>query len=228
MYESLVYTNDKCIGCNKCIRACESTGACIAVEEDGYVRIDVDPVRCVACGGCIDACEHGAREFRDDTERFFEDLKKGEKISLLVAPAFKANYIDEYESVLGGLKKLGVNRIINVSFGADITTWGYLNYVEKYHFTGGISQPCPAVVGYIERHLPELLPKLFPVQSPLMCAAIYAKKEMGITDKLADIVGGVNDRTHNLAAAAEEITASSDSILSIANQVKDSLKSLTE
>lgn len=187
MYESLVYTNDKCIGCNKCIRACESTGACIAVEEDGYVRIDVDPVRCVACGGCIDACEHGAREFRDDTERFFEDLKKGEKISLLVAPAFKANYIDEYESVLGGLKKLGVNRIINVSFGADITTWGYLNYVEKYHFTGGISQPCPAVVGYIERHLPELLPKLFPVQSPLMCAAIYAKKEMGITDKLAFI-----------------------------------------
>lgn len=187
MYENLVFTNDKCIGCNKCIRACESTGACIAVEKDGRARIDVDPVRCIACGGCIDACEHGAREFNDDTERFFEDLKRGEKISLLVAPAFKANYMDEYESVLGGLKKLGVNRIISVSFGADITTWGYLNYVEKYHFTGGISQPCPAVVGYIERYLPELLPKLFPVQSPMMCAAIYAKKEMGITDKLAFI-----------------------------------------
>lgn len=147
----------------------------------------MDPVRCIACGGCIDACEHGAREFNDDTERFFEDLRRGEKISLLVAPAFKANYMEEYESVLGGLKKLGVNRIISVSFGADITTWGYLNYVEKYHFTGGISQPCPAVVGYIERYLPELLPKLFPVQSPMMCAAIYAKKEMGITDKLAFI-----------------------------------------
>lgn len=187
MPEILVYTNDNCIGCNKCIRACESIGACIAVVKDGYARIDVDPVRCVACGGCIDACEHGAREFMDDTERFFEDLRRGEKISLLVAPAFKANYIDEYESVLGGLKKLGVNRIISVSFGADITTWGYLNYIEKYHFTGGISQPCPAVVGYIERYLPELLDKLFPVQSPMMCAAIYAKKEMGITDKLAFI-----------------------------------------
>lgn len=174
MSEILVYTNDNCIGCNKCIRACESIGACIAVVKDGYARIDVDPVRCVACGGCIEACEHGAREFMDDTERFFEDLRRGEKISLLVAPAFKANYIDEYESVLGGLKKLGVNRIISVSFGADITTWGYLNYIEKYHFTGGISQPCPAVVGYIERYLPELLDKLFPVQSPMMCAAIYA------------------------------------------------------
>ncbi|MBP5198377.1 MAG: transcriptional regulator, partial [Lachnospiraceae bacterium] len=51
----------------------------------------------------------------------------------------------------------------------------------------GISQPCPAVVGYIERYLPEHLPKLFPVQSPLMCSGIYARKELGITEKLAFI-----------------------------------------
>ncbi|MDD6291352.1 MAG: [Fe-Fe] hydrogenase large subunit C-terminal domain-containing protein [Lachnospiraceae bacterium] len=184
----LVYVNDKCIGCNKCIRACSCIGACVAVEgKEGRAKIDVDPVKCIACGACIDACEHGAREFADDTERFFTDLARGERISILVAPAFKANYPEEYERVLGGLKSLGVNRIINVSFGADITTWGYLNYVKKYNFTGGISQPCPAIVGYIERYIPELIPKLFPVQSPMMCAAIYAKKELGITDRLAFI-----------------------------------------
>lgn len=184
---SLVFTNEKCIGCNKCISVCSCVGACVSHEVEGKNRIDVDPDRCVACGACFDVCEHGAREFRDDTERFFEDLKKGEKISILLAPAFKANYPKEYEAVLGGLKKLGVNRIISVSFGADITTWAYLNYVQKNNFLGGISQPCPAVVGYIERNIPELLPKLFPVQSPMMCTAIYAKKEMGITDKLAFI-----------------------------------------
>lgn len=185
--ESLVFTNDKCIGCNKCISVCSCTGACVSREVDGVNRIDVDGSKCVACGACFDVCEHGAREYRDDTERFFEDLRRGEPISILIAPAFKANYPKEYESVLGGLKKLGVNRMISVSFGADITTWGYLNYVKKHNFLGGISQPCPAVVGYIERNLPELLPKLFPVQSPMMCAAIYAKKEMGIRDKLAFI-----------------------------------------
>ncbi len=162
-------------------------GACISREVDGKNRIDVDEDRCVACGACFDVCEHEAREYNDDTEQFFADLAKGEKISLLVAPAFKANYSEEYESVLGGLKKLGVNRIISVSFGADITTWGYLNYITKYQFQGGISQPCPAVVGYIERYAPELLPKLFPVQSPMMCAAIYVRKEMGIQDKFAFI-----------------------------------------
>ena len=185
--KSIVYTNDHCIGCNKCIKVCSAIGACISKVENGKARIDVDGSKCVACGSCIDVCVHHAREFLDDTERFFEDLKNGEDISILLAPAFKANYPDEYESVIGGLKKLGVKRVISVSFGADITTWGYLNYIKNYNFLGGISQPCPAIVSYLERYIPELLPKLFPVQSPLMCAAIYARKEMGITDKFAFI-----------------------------------------
>lgn len=184
---SLVYTNDNCVGCNKCIRACSCLGANIHVEADGKSRIEVDGDKCVACGACFDVCKHNAREFHDDTQRFFEDLAAGQQISILIAPAFKANYPKEYERVLGGLRKAGVNRIISISFGADITTWGYLNYITKYNFTGGISQPCPAVVGYIEKYIPELIPKLFPVQSPMMCGAIYAKKYMGITDKLAFI-----------------------------------------
>lgn len=184
---ALIFTNEKCIGCNKCISACSCVGANISVIMDGKNRIEVDEKKCIACGACFDACEHNARDFEDDTEQFFADLKKGVKISVLLAPAFQANYPSQYESVLGGLKKAGVNHIISVSFGADITTWGYLNYVKKYNFKGGISQPCPAVVGYIERYLPELLPRLFPVHSPMMCAAIYAKKYMGISDRLAFI-----------------------------------------
>ncbi|MCR5607470.1 MAG: 4Fe-4S binding protein [Lachnospiraceae bacterium] len=188
LQNSLIYTNNNCIGCNKCIKYCSCMGACISsVKEDSVSRIEVDPVRCIACGACFDACEHNAREYNDDTERFFNDLKAGEGISVLLAPAFKANYPDEYERVLGGLKALGVNRFISVSFGADITTWGYINYIQKHNYLGGISQPCPAVVGYIEKYIPELLPKLFPVHSPMMCAAIYAKKEMHVTDKLAFI-----------------------------------------
>lgn len=186
--KGLILTNDNCVGCNKCIGVCSCMGATVAnYTSEGKNIILVDGDKCIACGACFDVCAHGAREYLDDTQEFFAALARGEKISLLLAPAFLANYPREYESVLGGLKKLGVNRIISVSFGADITTWGYLNYVQKNNFIGGISQPCPAVVAYIERYIPELIPKLFPVQSPMMCAAIYARKTMGITDKLAFI-----------------------------------------
>ncbi len=183
----LIATNDNCVGCNKCIKACSCMGANIAVEKDRNNVIEVHPERCIACGACIDACEHDAREYLDDVERFFADLKRGEKISVLIAPAFLANYPGQYEKYLGMLKALGVNRFISVSFGADITTWGYIKYITERNYYGSISQPCPAVVGYIERYLPELLPMLMPVQSPMMCAAIYAKKYMNVSDKLAFI-----------------------------------------
>lgn len=185
--QGLVYTNERCIGCNKCISVCPVITANRATDRGGKSFIEVMPENCIGCGACFDACEHGAREFYDDTEAFFDDLQKGEKISVLFAPAFAANYPKEYKNILGGLKKLGVNRFISVSFGADITTWAYINYITQNQFVGGISQPCPAVVNYIERYIPELLPRLMPVQSPVMCAAIYAKKYMNITDKLAFI-----------------------------------------
>lgn len=184
----LIFTNDNCIGCNKCISVCNCLAANVAeLISNNKNKIIVNSDKCIACGACINVCEHNAREYIDDTKVFFEDLKKGERISILIAPSFKANYPNEYENILGVLKELGVNKIIDVSFGADITTWAYINYINKYDFKGGISQPCPAIVSYIEKYVPDLIPKLFPVQSPMMCGAIYAKKYMGLSDKLAFI-----------------------------------------
>ena len=187
MANVLVYTKENCVGCNRCIGVCPSVGANISVNEDGKNIIKVDENRCIACGACFDVCEHDARAFLDDTERFFHDLQAGKKISLLLAPAFMANYENEYAKILGQLKAAGVNRIISTSFGADITTWAYIKYITDNSYFGGISQPCPAVVGYIEKYIPQLLPMLMPVHSPMMCSAIYAKKYMGITDDLAFI-----------------------------------------
>lgn len=183
----LVYTNEKCQGCNRCISVCPVLTANYSVQSEDGQRIEVHSENCIACGACFDVCEHNARDYYDDTEQFFRDLEQGEQISVLLAPAFQANYPEEYASILGGLKALGVNRIISVSFGADITTWGYINYISEHDLQGGISQPCPAVVNYIEHYAPDLLQKLMPIHSPLLCAAIYAKKYMHITDKLAFI-----------------------------------------
>lgn len=76
--EGLVRTNDNCVGCNKCIGVCSCMGAMVARQEpDGRNIIEVDGAKCVACGACFDACEHGAREYVDDTEAFFQALQRG-------------------------------------------------------------------------------------------------------------------------------------------------------
>ena len=104
------------------------------------------------------------------------DLKAGKRYSVIVAPAFIANYPKEYKKIYGYLKSLGVSHIYSVSFGADITTWAYISYLKKTGKTGLISQPCPAVVNYIEKYQPELLPMLVPLHSPMMAEAVYLKK----------------------------------------------------
>ncbi|MGN9134451.1 4Fe-4S dicluster domain-containing protein [Clostridium sp. HCP1S3_B4] len=110
--KNLIYTNDNCIGCNKCISVCPVIGANIVkMEQNNAQRVEVNGEKCITCGSCIDACLHNAREYVDDTTRFFEDLKKGEKISLLVAPSFLADYKDSYKEILGTLKDMGIKWI---------------------------------------------------------------------------------------------------------------------
>jgi len=139
---------------------------------------------CIQCGACFDNCHHGARNFEDDTEKFLADLREGKKLSVIVAPAFIANYPNEYKKIYGYLKSLGVAHIYSVSFGADITTWAYISYLKETGKQGLISQPCPAIINYIEKYQPELIPMLVPLHSPMMAEAVYLKKYKNATEDL--------------------------------------------
>lgn len=176
----MVFTNEKCVGCNKCIRSCPVLTANVA--EEG--KINIDEEKCIQCGACFDNCMHEARDFDDDTAKFLSDLRSGKKFSVIVAPAFIANYPKEYKKIYGYLKSLGVSHIYSVSFGADITTWAYISYLKETGKTGLISQPCPAIVNYIEKYQPELIPMLVPLHSPMMAEAVYLKKYKNVKEDL--------------------------------------------
>ncbi len=181
----IVYTvGEKCVGCNKCIRVCPVDGANISRVENGENRVTVDQAKCIRCGACLAACTHGARQYRDDAEKFFSDLARGEKISVVAAPASRVNF-PNYENLLGYLKSIGVNLVYDVSFGADITTWAYLKAIKEKSLSSVIAQPCPAIVNYVEKYRSELISRLAPVHSPTLCTAIYMKKYLKITDSVA-------------------------------------------
>ena len=40
--KSILYTNDQCVGCNRCVKVCSAMGACVSIEEDGKTHIVVD------------------------------------------------------------------------------------------------------------------------------------------------------------------------------------------
>ncbi|MDD6794514.1 MAG: [Fe-Fe] hydrogenase large subunit C-terminal domain-containing protein [Clostridiaceae bacterium] len=181
----LIFTNeDKCVGCNQCIRFCPIFEANTAYATEDGNKVKVNMEKCIHCGKCIDVCNHGARDYIDDIESFINDLKKGKNISILAAPSIRVNF-KNYKKLFGYLKSLGCNIFYDVSVGADITTWAYIKYLKESRKKSIISQPCPAIVNYIEKVRPDMIEDLIPIHSPLLCAAIYYKDYEKVSDDFA-------------------------------------------
>lgn len=183
MESTIFLIEDKCVGCNKCILECPIKDANISYLLNGKSKTRIDKQKCIQCGKCIKVCTHNARDYQDDTQAFFEDLKQGHKISIIAAPSFKINF-SSYKKILGYLKGLGINNVYDASLGADITTWAYIKALKEKKLSSVISQPCPAIVNYAEKHAHSLIEHLAPVQSPMMCTAIYLKKYLNVKEKL--------------------------------------------
>jgi len=182
--EIIYSVDEKCVGCNKCIRNCPIVGANVSYLVEGGNKVRVDQEKCIRCGACLDACSHDARQFRDDTASFFEDLGRGAHISVIAAPAARVNF-ENHRRLIGYLKSCGVNLVYDVSFGADITTWAYLKAIREKGLTSVVAQPCPAIVNYIEKYQSDLIPRLAPIHSPTLCTAIYLKKYVQLSDRIA-------------------------------------------
>jgi ferredoxin len=159
-------------------------GASVTYMNNNQIKVKVNEERCIACGACIHACKHHARDYTDDTERFLHDLKNGVPISMFAAPAVRVGGLDSGR-VFAWLRKMGVKKIYDVSLGADICIWAHIRFVQKMNPKSLITQPCPAIVNYILLYEHDLIKYLSPVQSPMLCTAVYMKKYRNITDGIA-------------------------------------------
>ena len=176
---------DLCVGCNRCIRECPiETANLTYLDEENNIKVQVDHDKCIACGACITVCCHNARYYQDDLEALLDVLAGGQPVSVMAAPAIKTNF-PQWKRLFTWLRSQGVQKIYDVSLGADICVWGYLRYMEKYNPPSLIAQPCPAIVSYCEMHRHELLPYLAPVQSPMGCLSVYMREYEGVTGKIA-------------------------------------------
>lgn len=172
-YRSVISVDkEKCVNCQRCIAVCP-VKMCNNGSGD---YVDFDEKLCIGCGSCIEACTHGARKGIDDSELFFDSLKKGEKIVAIVAPAAIVSFRGKDLELNGFLKSLGVEAVFDVSFGAELTTKSYVEYIKSKNPDCVISQPCPALVSFIETYRPELIKYLAPADSPMLHCAKMIKE----------------------------------------------------
>ena len=155
---------EKCTSCHQCISVCPVKFCNEATGDAVHVNADL----CVGCGQCVDACTHEARLQVDDMEEFLAAVGRREKIAAIVAPAAASSYPGQFLRLNGWLKSLGVRSVYDVSFGAELTVKSYMEAIRKAKPACVISQPCPAIVSFIEIYRPELIRHLAPADSPMM------------------------------------------------------------
>ena len=161
--EVITVDPENCVNCHRCISVCPAK-YCNDGSGD-YVKINKD--LCLGCGLCISACKHDARHGIDDFPQFMQALKNKENVLAIVAPAAQAHFKGQDLELNGFLKSLGVKAVFDVSFGAELTTKSYVEEFKSKKPKLMISQPCPALVTYIELYQHQLLPYLAVSDSPM-------------------------------------------------------------
>ncbi len=102
-----------------------------------------------------------------------EELLKKEKCVALVAPSFVTDF--SYPSIVLQLKKLGFDKVVELTFGAKMINRDYHNLLKK---SKGliISSPCPGIVSTVNNRFPKLKNKIAKIDSPVVAMAKIYKK----------------------------------------------------
>ncbi len=162
--EVITVDPEKCTACHRCISVCPAK-MCNDASGD-YIKVNAE--LCIGCGRCISACHFGARKGLDDFAKWMEDLKNGVKMIAIVAPSSVVSFRGHILELNTWLKSIGIQAVFDVSFGAELTSKSYVEYIKEKNPDLVIAQPCPALVTFCEIYRPKLLPYLAPADSPML------------------------------------------------------------
>jgi two-component system NtrC family sensor kinase len=171
----ITIVTDKCRMCYACVRECPAKAIQV---QDGQAQV-VQP-RCIGCGNCLRVCTQNAKQVRDDSERMLSILEPGAKVAALVAPSFPAEFVDIPPSTLVAMiRSLGFTSVHEIPLGADLVAQAYRRLLEENPDKRYITTPCPAVVSYVRKYHPHLIPDLAPLVSPMVAMARVLRHDMG-------------------------------------------------
>ncbi len=163
--DGLVTTiKERCRRCYACVRECPAEAIRIV---DG--QASVIPSRCIGCANCFRVCSQNAKQAFGEVDRTFDLLASGDTVTAIVAPSFPAEFTDLHEGQLVTMmRELGFAAVHEVAFGADLVARGFAELLQADDDGRYIATPCPAVVSFVRKYHPDLVPSLAPIVSPMV------------------------------------------------------------
>lgn len=185
---SVEIDGSQCIDCRNCISACSDVQKINYLELKGKgINQEVVPTKnkdidCIYCGQCALHCPVASAQEQMDFPEVEEILaNRGKKVLLaVIAPSVRMTVGEEFGlpygqnnsgKLVSALKKLGFNQVMDVNFGADVTTLVEAEELlerlgDKKAKLPMITSCCPAWVKYLEFYSPDLIPHLTTSRSP--------------------------------------------------------------
>ncbi|MHC4873756.1 MAG: NADH-dependent [FeFe] hydrogenase, group A6 [Planctomycetota bacterium] len=200
----------KCILCGKCVRVCEEvqdiaaidfakrgSSSCIATAFDEGMNVS----SCINCGQCIRVCPTAALREKSSLKEVFAAISDPDTIvvaqhapaiSVTVGEAFGIDAGKDSAGLLtAALRRLGVDRVFDTSFSADLTIMEEASELVERVKSGGklpmMTSCSPGWIKYVEQYYPEFMDNLSTCKSPqqMMGAIIksYFAEREGIDPK---------------------------------------------
>jgi NADP-reducing hydrogenase subunit HndD len=183
-----------CIGCNKCVEMCQKIGVGYLRLVENGAHTHVAPVEdkkidCIYCGQCTVHCPVGAAREQTHLEEVIAAIEDPEKIVIAqMAPSIRCSIGEEFGADPGAeltgecysaLRELGFDKIFDVNFGADITTWVEAEELVHRIKNNGVlpmfTSCCPGWVKCAEFYYPNMLRHMTTSRSPQIHAGVAYK-----------------------------------------------------
>lgn len=196
---SIIKDPNKCILCGECVRMCkeiQQVGVWDFTFRGSKTQVStvfdkkLTEVACINCGQCATVCPTGALVIKSDTEEAWAAILDPNKtVVVQIAPAVRVALGEEFgitegDKVTGkmvaAIRRLGVDRVFDTLFTADMTT-----IEESMEFLGRLKNGgkiplftscCPGWIKYCEQAHPDLLGNLSTCKSPQQMFGTLVKR----------------------------------------------------
>ncbi|MFH0964975.1 MAG: [Fe-Fe] hydrogenase large subunit C-terminal domain-containing protein [Planctomycetota bacterium] len=168
---------ENCKRCYTCVRECPAKAIKVVAGQATVME-----ERCIVCGNCVKVCAQKAKLIEDDTSRVREMLAGDAPVFACLAPSFPAAFAPiPPGKVIAAVRALGFSEVWEVAFGAEMVGREYTRLLEKSLRTGQrvITTPCPAIVTYVEKFVPQLRDALASIVSPMIATARAIRHRRG-------------------------------------------------